>query len=70
MVLKGDRSEERTHTNVRRAIFGTSHSVKVEFLTQIYIWCPGIDRGIEDLVHCCESCQLVTSMPPVAPLQL
>ena len=45
--------------------FGHPRVSKIKSLTQIYTLWPGIDMGIEDLVHCCESCQSVTSMPPV-----
>ena len=32
-------------------------------LARIYVWWPGIDSDIEDLVRCCENCQAVKSMP-------
>ena len=38
-------------------------------LARMYVWWPGIDANIEDLVKCCENCQAVRSMPPLAPLQ-
>ena len=38
-------------------------------LARMYVWWPGLDTDIEELVCCCESCQSVKSMPPVAPLQ-
>ena len=51
--------------------FGHPRVSKMKSLTQIYTLWPGmIAMGIEDLVHCCESCQSVMSMPPVGPLQL
>ena len=35
-----------------------------------YIWWPGLDKAIENLVKSCVSCQAVRHTPTVAPLQL
>ena len=42
--------------------------VRMKELARSYIWWPGIDGNIEELVHTCASCQHVKSTPSVAPL--
>ena len=42
---------------------------KMKGLARMYMWWPGMDRDIEQLVQNCENCQLVQAMPPTAPLQ-
>ena len=42
---------------------------RMKALARMFVWWPGLDADIEDLVRCCESCQSVKSMPPLAPLQ-
>ena len=34
-----------------------------------YIWWPGLDKAIEEVVKSCISCQAVKHFPPVAPVQ-
>lgn len=42
---------------------------RIKALARMYVWWPGLDAEIEDLVHCCDHCQAVKLMSPVAPLQ-
>ena len=42
---------------------------RMKALARMFVWWPGLDADIEDLVRCCESCQSVKSMPPLARLQ-
>ena len=58
----------------RRAVLEQLHVVhlgmsRMKGLARMYVWWPGIDSHIEDLVRCCDNCQSVSSMPPPAPLQ-
>ena len=47
-----------------------SHSgiVRMKAVARSYIWWPGLDRDLENLVRSCTKCQSGQSMPPVAPL--
>ena len=42
---------------------------KMKGLARMYLWWPGMDKAIEQMVQACEKCQLVQAMPPAAPLQ-
>ena len=35
----------------------------------MYVWCPHLDKDIEQLVKGCHQCQVYQSDPPKAPLQ-
>lgn len=41
---------------------------KMKALARSYLWWPGLDGEIEDLVQKCEVCQAVQKVPAVAPL--
>ena len=41
----------------------------MKMVARSYIWWPGLDQAIEDLVKSCVSCQSVKHAPSVAPLQ-
>ena len=42
---------------------------RMKMVARSYIWWPGLDQAIEDLVKSCVSCQSVKHAPSVAPLQ-
>ena len=42
--------------------------VQIKSKARSYVWWPGIDKWIEEVVHSCAACQKVTNDPPVAPL--
>ena len=48
---------------------GHTGMARMKSLARMYVWWPGLDAEIEDLVRCCEQCQAVKSMPLPAPLQ-
>ena len=37
-------------------------------LARTVIWWPKLDTEIEEMVRCCNECQMTRSTPPVAPL--
>ena len=37
-------------------------------LARSYLWWPGIDKDIENLINACSACQLQSKMPPAAPV--
>ena len=41
---------------------------KMKALARTVIWWPKLDSEIEEMVRCCDECQMTRSMPPVAPL--
>ena len=41
---------------------------KMKALACTVIWWPKLDSEIEEMVRCCDECQMTRSMPPVAPL--
>ena len=42
---------------------------KMKSIARSYMWWPGMDRSIEELVQSCPDCQAIGKAPPVAPLQ-
>jgi hypothetical protein len=42
--------------------------VRMKMLARQYVWWPGIDKGVEDRVKACVSCQESQKAPPQAPL--
>ena len=57
----------------RRAVLEELHighlgMSKMKSLARMYVWWPGMDADIERMVRGCENCQVVQSMPPLAPL--
>ena len=38
-------------------------------LSRMFVWWPGLDQEVEDLVKSCQVCQLHRNSPPPAPLQ-
>ena len=42
--------------------------VKMKSLARSYIWWPGLDANIEEMVKSCTGCQEVQKAPPSAPL--
>ena len=42
--------------------------VKMKMLARSYVWWPGLDKAIEQLVKSCKSCQEVQKVPESAPL--
>ena len=42
--------------------------VRMKSLAGLYVWWPGIDREIEQMVRGCESCNLQRDNVPLAPL--
>ena len=42
--------------------------VKMKMIARSYVWWPGIDKTIEQLVKSCKSCQEVQKAPETAPL--
>ena len=60
MKLQGTVLQElhRDHTGMERT----------KSIARSYVWWPGMDVVIEELVEACEACQSVKSAPPVAPL--
>ena len=42
--------------------------VKMKSVARSYMWWPGLDQDIQNLVKACKSCQSVKNAPPVAPL--
>lgn len=41
---------------------------KMKGIARSYLWWPGLDKNIEELVKSCTQCQSVKKAPPVAPL--
>ena len=41
---------------------------RMKSLTRMFVWWPGLDSDIEQMVRKCEECQSVQSSPPLAPL--
>ena len=41
---------------------------KMKALACTVIWWPKLDSEIEEMVRCCDECQMTRSVPPVAPL--
>ena len=41
---------------------------KMKALARTVIWWPKLDCEIEEMVRCCNECEMTRSMPPVAPL--
>ena len=42
---------------------------QMKAIARSYLWWPGLDREIEEMVHGCQSCQSVKNAPPGASLQ-
>ena len=42
--------------------------VSMKAVARSYVWLPGLDRELENLVKSCNKCQSCQSMPAVAPL--
>ena len=42
--------------------------VRMKSVARSYMWWPGLDQDIQNLVKACKSCQSVKNAPPVAPL--
>ena len=42
--------------------------VRMKSKARSYVWWPGVDQNIEDLVRSCLACQEVRNTPPTAPL--
>ena len=42
--------------------------VHVKNMARSYVWWPGLDSNIEELVKPCPQCQVAKSAPPKAPL--
>lgn len=43
---------------------------RMKSLARMYVWWPGMDKGIENSVATSQTCQLQQAKPPVAPLHL
>ena len=43
---------------------------RMKGLARMYVWWPGMDREIENLVKACHECQACQPVPPAAPLHL
>ena len=41
---------------------------RMKALARMYVWWPGIDKDIENMVQTCNECQVNQATPPVAPL--
>ena len=41
---------------------------RMKALARTYVWWPGIDKDIENMVQTCNECQVNQATPPVAPL--
>ena len=41
---------------------------RMKSLARMFVWWPGLDSDIEQIVRKCEECQSVQSSPPLAPL--
>ena len=41
---------------------------KMKSLARSYLWWPGLDKGIEDLVKKCKRCQELRALPPQTPV--
>ena len=41
---------------------------RMKFFARMYVWWSGLDKDIEKLLHGCNKCQEVSSVPPPAPL--
>ena len=41
---------------------------KMKSLARMYVWWPGLEKDIEDMVRSCDECQLNQANPPLAPL--
>ena len=41
---------------------------RMKSLARMYVWWPGLDKDIEDLVRTCSQCQANQPVPPAAPL--
>lgn len=42
--------------------------VRMKSVARSYMWWPGLDKDIQNLVKTCQACQAVKRAPPVAPL--
>ena len=49
---------------------GHPGATRMKALSRMYMWWPGITKGIEETVRDCLQCQTHPSTPPVAPLHL
>ena len=59
--------------SLRKEALEILHSIhqgmsRTKQLARSYLWWPGMDRDIEDLINSCSSCQLQSKMPPAAPI--
>ena len=61
-------SATRTPANLRGITHWPSRDVENEGISPYCIWWPKLDSEIEEMVRCCDECQLTRSMPPVALL--
>ena len=41
---------------------------QMKAIARSHVWCPGLEKTIEDLVKTCSSCQQTRSLPAKAPL--
>ena len=41
---------------------------RMKSLARMYVWWPGLDKDIEELVKTCYECQACQPAPPAAPL--
>ena len=42
--------------------------VRMKSLSRSYVWWPGLDQAIEEIVRACSSCQEVGNRPAKSPL--
>ena len=60
-------------TNLQYRILNELHFthpgiIKMKLLAHSYVWWPGLDSSIENLVHSCTDCAALHSLPPKPPL--
>ena len=61
------------HPQGQQAVLQELHTAhpgmtRMKALARMYVWWPGLDTDIEELVRLCNECQLNQSNPPLAPL--
>ena len=68
MGLKSCHSTSRSEGHLQQLHEGHPGVSRMKGLARMYVWWPGMDREIEDLVKSCHECQACQPVPPAAPL--
>ena len=68
MGLKSSHFTSRSEGILQQLHEGHPGVSRMKGLARMYVWWPGMDREIEDLVKACYECQACQPVPPAAPL--